>query len=576
VTPALPATHVGRARLVRRLDESVAHFIVTLVAGFPGSGKTVLLAEFARARPTNSVAWLSCDVTDSDPVQFWNAVVAALRTFDPNIGTEALDLLDADGRFGHEAIASLVNDLFDLDGDHVLVIDDLDLVARSALESLGELLERISLSLRVVLSARSDPRLPLHRWRAGGRLGELRAPELRMDADEVRELVRMVGVEVLPEDATVLADRTEGWAAGVQLAALSMRHEARPAEFIRGFAGTDRNVSDYLIGEVLRRQSADTVDFLLETSVLDELCAPLCDVLTERADSGALLHRLERENLFVVALENDQERYRYHHLFAELLRRMLTARQLGRLPALHRTASEWYGNHDDARRALRHAILSQDPILLTRLLRGLAFGAYFTGASEMVRDWISDLRRSHRDMPAELLVEYALALLYVGAIDDAGACLGGVDPARMDAPSARARLAVAYALLFAVRGETEPAIGAAEHARALVGLGVDPSVDGILHHVLLRCYVNTDDLIAARAEYERALAHPNDFQALDLVVLRGAFSQAELEAGELEAARNHAQTAAADTATLGGEAHVGFSEALRTLASIEYEHDRLD
>src|SRR5207253_6213967 len=183
------------------------------------------------------------------------------------------------GQLGHDAIASLVNELAELDGIFVLVVDDLHFVGRAALASLGELLQRLPVAVRVIISARSDPRLPLHRWRAVGSLSELRAAELRMDASEVTQLVRAVGVEVSPEDAAVLADRTEGWAAGVQLAALSMRTEPEPAEFIRTFASTDRNVADFLIAEVLERQRDDVVAFMLDTSVLDELHAPLCDLL---------------------------------------------------------------------------------------------------------------------------------------------------------------------------------------------------------------------------------------------------------------------------------------------------------
>jgi DNA mismatch endonuclease (patch repair protein) len=217
LVPELPATHVPRSRLVRHLNDSVTGFAITLVAGFAGSGKTVLLAEFARSRSMGSVAWLSCDVTDADPVHFWTALVGAFRTFDPAIGADALDLLGVDGQLGRDAIASLVNELLDLDGTRLLVLDDLHLVTRAALPSLGEFLERLPLSVRVVISARSDPRLPFHRWRASGRLGELRAAELRMAPSEVAQFVGAVGVNISPEDAAVLADRTEGWAAGVQL-----------------------------------------------------------------------------------------------------------------------------------------------------------------------------------------------------------------------------------------------------------------------------------------------------------------------------------------------------------------------
>src|SRR4051812_7125323 len=210
--------HVPRPALVRRLDDSVNSCAITLVAGFAGSGKTALLAEWARLRSASHVAWLSCDVTDADPMQFWVALIGALRTFDPTIGIDALDLLESDGQLGHDAIASIVNDLVGPNVDEgpiVLVIDDLHLAARAALGPLTEMLDRLPFNLRVVLSARSDPRLPLHRWRAAGRLGELRSAELRMSAAEVARFIDAVGVKVSPDDEAVLANRTEGWAAGV-------------------------------------------------------------------------------------------------------------------------------------------------------------------------------------------------------------------------------------------------------------------------------------------------------------------------------------------------------------------------
>jgi LuxR family maltose regulon positive regulatory protein len=578
VIPELPKAHVPRSRLVHHLDDSVADVPVTLVAGFAGSGKTVLLAEFARSRSPGTVAWLSCDVTDADPVHFWTAFVGALRTFDPAIGTDALDLLDVDGQLGSDAIASLVNELIGLDGLHVLVIDDLHLVARAALTQLGELLERLPGSVRVVISARSDPRLPLHRWRAGGRLGELRAAELRMAAPEVAQLVDAAGVEVSLEDAAVLADRTEGWAAGVHLAALSMRHEAEPAAFIRSFAGTDRNVADFLIAEILERQPDDVVAFLLSTSVLDELFAPLCDLLTESSESAAMLRRLEREQLFVVPLDNEQTRYRYHHLFAELLRRLLSARHPARAPELHRIASDWYASHDDVRRAVRHAILAEDPVLVTQILRGRMFAEFFSGTSEMVRAWINDLSRVHLDMPAELMLEYALSLTLVGALDDARSWLARADEALpADASEgARARIALAHALTLGLRGEIEPAIDAAQQARALLEPGVDAFVDGALVHVLLRTYVYTDNLVAARALYEQALPHSGDPQSVDQAVVEGMFSQVELEAGALESAELHSEAASAALVRLEAERHFGANEMLRTRGALAYEANRLD
>ena len=576
--PERPKTHVPRAHLVRRLNDSVADFPITLVAGFAGSGKTVLLAEFARSRPPGTVAWLSGDVTDADPVHFWSALVGALRAFDPTIGTDALDLIDVDGHLGSDATASLVNDLFELDGNRLVVIDDVHLVARAALTSLGEFLERLPAPVRVVMSARSDPRVPLHRWRASGRLNELRAAELRMTPSEVTQFLSAIDIAVSTDDAAVLAERTEGWAAGVQLAALSMRHEPEPAAFIRTFAGTDRNVSDFLIGEILERQSDDVVSFLLSTSVLDELSAPLCDQLVARADSAAMLQRLEREQLFVVPLDHEEKLYRYHHLFADLLRRLLAARDPERSLELHRVASDWYAQHEDARRAVRHAILAEDPALVTELLRRQMLTEFFTGAGEMVREWVNDLSRARIDMPAELMLEYALALTVVGALDDAHIWLTRVDAALPDdAPSAaRARVAIAHALTLALGGDVAPAMAACDQARALVAPGTDQFIDGTLQNVMLRLYMYTDNLAAARTLYDDSHHHYRDGQELEHVVLEGIFSQAELEAGALESASHHAASAAASVVRLGAERHVGTNESLRTLAALAYEDNRLD
>ena len=503
--PELRPSHVPRPGLMAKLNGSVTDFGVTFVAGFAGSGKTVALAEWARSQPSGRVAWLSCDITDADPIHFWTALIAAIRMLDPSIGNDALDLLDSDGHLSYEAVASIVNDLVD-HPDHVFVIEDLHFVARSGLESLAELIDRLPSQTRVVLSARSDPRLPLHRWRAAGRLGEIRAADLRLTASEVRQFVGKVGVEISAEDAAVLTERTEGWAAGVQLAALSMRHEPEPAQFIHNFAGTDRNVADFLVGEVLRRQPDNTVRFLLETSVLDELSVPLCDAVTGRADAAATLVELEAENLFVIPLDSEQTLYRYHHLFAELLRKLLAARHPERALELHHGASDWYAQHDDARRAVRHAILARDPALVTRLLRSGLLAGFYTGSGVMVREWINDLSRANIDMPPELTIEYALALGVAGGFEDARAWLARADAALdSNAPNElRARLSMARALTIGSLGEVEEAIRAAHEARALVPIGTDELIDTGLQHLLLRTYIYTDDL-AARARGLRAV-----------------------------------------------------------------------
>lgn len=291
-----------------------------------------------------------------------------------------------------------------------------------------------------------------------------------------------------------------------------------------------------------------------------------------------MLDRLEREHLFVVPLDNEQTLYRYHHLFAGLLRRLLAARHPARALDLHRAASDWYAHHDDGRRAVRHAILAQDPALVTQLLPGRMFTEFFTGTSEMVREWINDLSRIHIDMSAELMLEYALALIMVGALDDARIWLTRADETLTDdAPAVTcARVAIAHALMLGLRGEIRPAIDAADRARMLVEPGVDSFIDASLPHVLLRAHVYMDDLVAARTLYERSLPPPDTPQQLDHVMLEGIFSQAELEAGALESAKHHAEAATAAVVSFGAEAHPGTGDMLRTLGALAYEHNHLD
>jgi LuxR family maltose regulon positive regulatory protein len=296
-----------------------------------------------------------------------------------------------------------------------------------------------------------------------------------------------------------------------------------------------------------------------------------------RSDSPETLQRLERDQLFVVPLDHEQTLYRYHHLFGELLRRLLAARDPARFLELHRLASDWYAKRDDPRRSVRHAILAEDPSRVTELLRGQMLTEFFTGAGEMVREWINDLSRARIDMPAELMLEYALALTMVGALDDARMWLARVDAALPnDASSAtRARVAIAQALTLGLRGDVVLAMAACEQARALVAPGIDAFIDGTLRNVMIRVYKYMDNLVAARVVYDDSL-HQGDPQDLEHVVLEGVFSQAEFEAGALESASHHAASAAASVARLGAARHFGSNDILRTLAALAYENNRLD
>ena len=342
--PRVRPEHVSRRALLAVLRSGPRR--LTLVAAPPGFGKTTLLAEWAEEEEDGpAVAWLSVDGDDNDPARFFAHLVAAVRRIDPQLGGRALAALRSPGADLVEVVLPLfLNDLAGLDRELVLVVDDYHLIASPEVhEALGYMVERAPAALRLVLATRSDPPLPLGRLRAGGELAELRAAELRFSDEEATSfLTEALGLELSAEDVARLQARTEGWPAALYLAALSVRGRPDASALIERFAGDDRYIVDYLTSEVLSRQSPELRSFLLRTSILERFCGPLCDAVTDRDDSGALLAELEHSNLLLVPLDTKREWYRYHHLFADLLRHELHATARDAVADLHRRASAWY------------------------------------------------------------------------------------------------------------------------------------------------------------------------------------------------------------------------------------------
>ena len=359
---------VARPRLLQRLAEGIARELV-LVCTPAGFGKTTLLGDWAR-RGQRPVAWLSLDAGDNDPARFWRHVVAALDGALPGVAGRAAPLLEGlqPAAFG-AAAAALVNELA-CAGEVVLVLDDYHLIdAPPVHASFGFLLEHLPSSLRLVLASRADPPLPLARLRARGQLAELREADLRFTPKEAAELLRTAVGSELPEAAVAaLGDRTEGWVAGLQLAALSLRGRGEITAFVDGFSGSHRYVLDYLTEEVLDRQPKQLRSFLLETSVLERLSGPLCQAVTGRRDSQALLEQVERANLFLVPLDEVRSWWRYHHLFADLLRARLARERPERLPELHHAAAAWSEHHGLVDDAVRHALAAGDALWAARLI----------------------------------------------------------------------------------------------------------------------------------------------------------------------------------------------------------------
>ena len=385
---------VPRPRLAAQLEEGLARGLV-LVCAPAGTGKTVLLADWAR-RGRRLVAWLSLDAADNDPARFWRHVVAALGRARPGAGElagPALAPLTPSSPNG--LVTALINELAADPGEDevLLVLDDYHLIDSQPVHgSLLFLLEHLPPGLRMVLASRSDPPLPLARLRAGGQLAELRAAELRFTADEAAALLReAIGADLPGTAVAALTARTEGWAAGLQLAGLSLRGQADAAGFVAAFSGSHRYVLDYLTGEVLERQNPQVREFLLETSVLERLSGELCDVVIGRAGSQAMLEQVERAGLFLVPLDEVRGWWRYHHLFADLLRARLQAEQPGRMVALHRAAAAWCEEHDLADDAVRHALAAGDTAWAARLVERHVESLLRRSEGVTLRRWLSAL-----------------------------------------------------------------------------------------------------------------------------------------------------------------------------------------
>jgi LuxR family transcriptional regulator, maltose regulon positive regulatory protein len=360
--PATRAGLVRRASLESLLQASVQAKLCLLAAP-AGFGKTTLLLQWRASVDGGRVAWVSLDEGDNDPTRFWTYVVEALRAVEPTVGAAAAEALrrpSAD--FYRVVLPSLINELHAIDSQVFLELDDLHLVTHPTChQTLTFLLDHLPVNVHVVVSSRADPPLPLARMRASGELAEVRVADLRFTSEEASELLNASMRLYLPDgDVDRLVERTEGWAAGLYLAGLSLHGRKDSHAFIASFHGDNRHVADYLGAEVLARQPDEVRTFLLRTSILERLSGSLCDDVLEAEGSADLLRELERSNQFLLSLDDHREWYRYHHLFAELLRMELSSREASIIPALHRRAAAWHRNAGNVDKAIQHASAAGD------------------------------------------------------------------------------------------------------------------------------------------------------------------------------------------------------------------------
>lgn len=472
---------VNRSRLLARLHAGL-HGKLTLISAPAGFGKTTLVSAWVAAcdRP---VAWLSLDASDNDPTRFLAYLTAALQRIAPELGAGVLTALRSPQPPPLEALlTALLNEIAALPTPALLVLDDYHVIEAATVgDALAFLIEHLPPSLHLVIATREDPPLALARLRARGQLTEVRAADLRFTVDEAAAFLNQaMGLDLSADAIASLEMRTEGWIAGLQLAAISMHgHAGDHATFIDSFTGSHRFVMDYLVEEVLAQQPVAVQTFLLRTSILERMCAPLCEaVVGEQATNGQeMLALLERANLFLVPLDSERCWYRYHHLFGELLRQRLSASVASNeegvdVAALHRRASQWFEVNGLLLEAFQHAVAAHDIDRAAFLVEGNDMPLHFRGAVKPVLDWLTALPTHELDAHPNLWIAYASAQLFTGQLGEiepklrAAEALLPIDPADAETRDLIGRIASIRATVAVSQHQAETIVTQAQRALA--------------------------------------------------------------------------------------------------------------
>jgi LuxR family transcriptional regulator, maltose regulon positive regulatory protein len=576
----LPSTLVHRSVLHDRLTAGAGQRL-TVVVGSAGAGKSVLLSSWAAARPPGTTAWLSCDRGDVNSVRFWSGFIKAPRAIDPGFGADATDLLAMDGAMSADVIASIANDAAELPAGSAIIVDDFHTAAPAVSGDLTDLVERWpAQTAQLVLASRSEPQLRLHRLRMTGELCELRNRDLCFSLAESRDLLANFGVEVGAGELALLFQHSEGWAAVLQMAALSLRGTADPARAAQMLDVGGRAIAEYFISEVLDQQLPEVAWFMLEASVLGELTVDACAAVTGRQDAAALLRDIDAANLFLVSLDDERTSFRFHHLVRRLLRAELRARDQAREQKLQLRAGEWFESAGDMRRAARHFLAAHQPDKALTLLQ-----------DRVVRDFLRDpvlpapLDLSMVDpsllaAAPDRLLALASDLLLSGDPARGGHYLDLLDRAERAIPP-ETRLAAQFATMrsfhYAQTGYLDQSVAAALTARAIQERNqLTDEWSTAVPLILLRVYPCLEDVPAVEREAAAALAMPALTEPAKLVLVPGALALAWFEAGRLDEAAEAAEAAAAGARRLGFGQHFFAVDHLRALAGLALERGDLD
>ncbi len=439
---------LDRENLLECLDRAVTRR-VTIISAPPGSGKTSLLRAWTdRSSKLRRVAFVSVDRNQQDAQRFWRGVLDAIRSSAGSIETETQPSLPA-ALEADQLMERVVSEVAEQDEPVVLIIDDLhELTSADALTQLERLLALLPMSAHVVLSSRRDPPIRLHQLRLAGAVAEIRASDLRFTAIEARELLAGSGISLSDGAASALYERTEGWAAGLRLAAISLGGHADPERFVAEFSGTERAIGEYLMAEMLGRQPNEVQSMLLRTSIVERLTGELADLLAGRSGSEQMLLELEDANAFVVSLDAQRTWFRYHQLLADFLRLELRRRSAGEVPDLHRTAARWFTDHGDAIEGVRHTLAAGDWLDAARLLADHLFSLTLDGQEGAIAVLLRSFPAGVSAENPELALAHAAVQLEQGRLEEAAAQLAlGESHVQSVTPTRRRRLAVAIASL---------------------------------------------------------------------------------------------------------------------------------
>ena len=464
-TPSANPNLVHRSELYEKLNNGLDCRLI-LVSAPAGFGKTTLISEWINQLDIPA-AWISLDKGDNDPAEFLSYLISGIQGIQGDIGESALGLLKSPNKPNAESIASLlINDIIKIKQDFLLVLDDFHLITSIEMMHLvSYILEHVPDNIHLILSTRSDPALPLSRLRSQRKLIEIRAPELSFSAKDISYLFsKKLKIKLSVEDIHALEKKTEGWIAGLQLAALSMKGNEDASAFIRAFAGNNRYIMDYLIEEVLMVQPDDIKEFLLKTSVLEQISAPLCNDVLNREDSQDILEHLEHNNMFVIPLDTERYWYRYHHLFADLLKQRLQLRDKTMVDEIHSRACNWYEQHEMYDLAIGHALESKDYSRSIALLGNIVESMWENGMHAAIMSYGELLPDEHIKNSPDFCLYYAWILIAAGQIQKAKpyllsaetitrASLEEADPSKPDAKvctKLMGKIAVATAWLLSI------------------------------------------------------------------------------------------------------------------------------